>query len=238
MKKKTKLFVSIGFAALGIGFSCISYGFQESMWKGIVFGLGISILTTAIMDIYEYISNYSKKEVIMECAGILDIANNKTSNSQKFIYTNAKTIRVIFNTGVDTFRKYRDTIIKLIIEKNCNVQVVLSSANVLQSGMYTSAENETEITKKLIQDIIESIKDRHYKGSIELRYSNIAPIASVEIKDNKFCTIVPYMYKRNSANSYHATYKNTGKDDDMYHKWEKHFEEIWKNGDTILKYPI
>lgn len=236
MAKKQKLMLSITLIILGTAISCISYVFSNEFLRGSLEALGVSILTTAIIDIYTYISDHSKKDIKLKSMGLIDIDNNKTSHSQDDIYFNAKKIRVIFSAGSATFRKYQKAIEESIIKNNCHVKIILSDYNLLKSGLYMSGETETDITQNVIKDIIEEIKKHNHHGSIELRYSSIAPIGSIEIKDNKYCIVVPYMYKRNSAICYHCTYKNTGDKNDIYNKWKEHFKRVWKKGRTILKY--
>ena len=86
--------------------------------------------------------------------------------------------------------------------------------------MYLSGEHENALAKKDISNIIQDIHKNYsgaHEGSLELRYSPVAPIGSVEIKDDKYCVVVPYIYRRHSAVGYHATYRNTGKENDIYH---------------------
>lgn len=238
MTNITKLLISISLSVLGIGLSCISYSLPNEIWNGVIFGLGISILTTAIIDIYKHILNSPNIKDQIISMGLLDVDHNETSNSQDDIYKNAKSLKIIFSAGSNTFRTYQDSITESIIKNNCNVQIVLSDNDILKSGMYMSAINETDIAKQIVINIINDISSHNHVGSIELRYSPIPPIGSVEIKDDKYCIVVPYMYKRNSAICYHATYKNTGKNNDIYNKWNNHFDEIWEKSKTILKYPI
>lgn len=236
MTRKQKIMLSITILILGVGITCISYVFSSGLFRGILEALGISILTTAIIDIYEYILNYSKRNASIKSMGLIDVDNNKTSQSQDDIYYNAKKIRVIFSAGSATFRKYQKAIEDSIIKNNCHVKIILSDYNLLKSGLYMSGETEIDITRDVVKNIIEKIKKHNHHGSIELRYSSIAPIGSLEIKDDKFCVVVPYMYKRNSAICYHSTYKNTKNKNDIYHKWEEHFKKVWRKGRTILKY--
>ena len=189
--------------------------------------------------IYQYIIDYNPKKAHIEEIGLLDIDYNQGSNSQDDIYKNPKELRVVFNAGAATFREYQEDITKSITNNNCHVKVLLSNKDILQNGMYMSDPNETDITKKIISNIIDAISKSTHSGSIELRYSPIAPIGSVEIRDDKCCVVVPYIYRTNSAISYHTIYKNTGDKNDIYHKWVKHFETLWENAksDVILKYP-
>lgn len=231
MGKHTKRIINISLAILGIGLSCISYLAGSTMVQGVLFGLGVSILTTVIINIYETIISIPSKKLSeekMNAIGLFDIDFNKGNQSQTDVYTNSKKIRMIFSAGMVTLRTYRQAIIDSMVTNQCDVQIVLSASSVLRNGMYMTPMGESDESLKIIQSIRGEVINRNGIGTIELRYSNIGPVGSIEIKDDSYCIVVPYMYGQYSNDSYHTIYKNTGKSDDIYHKWEKHFTKIWE----------
>ena len=237
MSQKRKLIISIVIGIFGLNLSLISYKIADEAYRGVVFGLGISIMTTAIIDIYKYIMNNSKNDRNIGEKGLLELEYNGSSSAQDKIYTNANNIRALFSAGLVTLRDQQNKIINSIINNNCNVRIIMSDESIIKSGMYITGENEVGLSTQIVTEIITYISKVRHAGSIELKYSPIAPIGSVEIRNDEYCVVVPYMYKKYGSILYHSTYKNTGHQEDIYHKWVQHFEDIWNKGKTILKYP-
>lgn len=241
LSEKEKKAINISLIILGIILSCVSFLCPIVALQGVILSLGISILTTVIVGFYEKFFNDSKSTVLEEKIqriGLIDVDYNKIAQSQKEIYRNAKKIRMIFSAGMMTLRTYQQEIISLIVDNQCDIQIVLSSDEILENGTSMTPPGENTESLKLIRNIIKRVSELHGEGSIELRYSNIAPICSLEIKDVDFCIVTPYLYKQFSADNYHTTYRNTGKEADIYHKWEQHFTDIWDEAITKVSYNI
>lgn len=234
LSKKQKTAFIIALVVLGIALSIGSFSIPIVQFQGVLLSLGVSILTTVIIDVYEKFLGNSESAFLekLQSFGLFDVNYNNTFQAQEKMYVNAKKLRLLFSSGIGTLRTYEHSIVNLIVQNQCEVQIVLSSDEVIKNGAHLTPEGENTNSLTIIKNIISKVSELHGAGSIELRYSDIEPIGSLEIKDNDFCSVVPYLYKQFSNCSYHTIYKNTGKESDIYHRWEKHFTEIWENAKT------
>lgn len=238
--KKTKVAIDIFLLTFGLGLSCISFVVGNEIIQGVVFSLGISLSTTMLIDIYQIATQEDCGLSNASLMGLVEVDYNGDEENQKEFFRKAKKMRLIFSSGNVTLQRYEQEIIESIIQNNCVVQIIISNDNVLRNDIYLTDPKEWDITERCIDRIIEEISEEkiacRHSGCIELRRTSAPPIAFLQIKDDSYCIVSPYMYKARVVYGYHSKYVNTKKKNDVFSKWEHHFENVWNESEFVKKY--
>lgn len=237
---RQKHFISGGIIVTGTLFSITSgFFYNIHILSELILGLGISLITTGIIDIYGYIVNNPSITSIITSMGLTDIEyNSSTSADQNAMYISANELRLLYSAGVNTLRDQYQAIINSICDNNCDVKIIISSKTIINDEVTITPPGEIESSIRIVEDIIATIKAKEHNGSIELRASPFLPIGRVEIHDDKYCFVTPYTYRRYANSLYHVKYVNTGKANDIYSIWKSHFTDIWKKSNTVARYPL
>ena len=89
-QKKTKIAIDISLLTFGIGLSCISFLNENEMIQGVIFGLGVSLSTTMLVDIYQIITQEDCSLSNVSLMGLVEVAYNGDEESQKDFFRKAK----------------------------------------------------------------------------------------------------------------------------------------------------
>lgn len=219
---------------LGIGVFCAVF-LYDNLICSVLEALAIALITANIINLFDVL--LLKKEGL---DNNLQIYRMGQAKDKKINYRNSKKLNLLFHTANSTLKLYDSDFVEAVINNNCNICLIVTSPDVMDSDSMNKAlcrnidaKKEVEAVTKFIREMEEIIRLRQYKGqgSIKLYYSSHYPTGSIELCDDKYCYITPYIPHSNSSKSYFLTFK---RESSVYKHYEEAFINVLKEASIIV----